>query len=104
MSGESIRVQVFGRDFPVRIHGDSDRARRVAHEVDETMRRIARTSGRAATQEVAILAALNFAEQLDRSPGLPQDGLLGRLEALVAQLDSGIETAQQALHPTPDQT
>ena len=96
MSGESIKVQVFGRDFPVRVHGDADRARRVANRVDETMRLIARSTGRAATQEVAIMAALNFAEQLDRAPDAPA-GLADRLESVAGQLEEGIQAAERAL-------
>lgn len=97
MSGESIRVQIFGRDFPVRVRGgDAERAQRVAARVDETMRMIARSSGRASTQEVAILAALNFAEQIERGPS-GVDAQLDRLNSVGKELEQALNRADALL-------
>lgn len=92
MSSETIQVRVFGSSFPVRISGSAERAQAVATEVDERMREIARAAGSASTSAIAILAALNFADELD---GVRSDAGAGasEIEDRICDLDDRLRVA-----------
>ena len=100
MSGETIQVRVFGSSFPVRISGDAARAQAVATEVDERMREIARSAGSASTSAIAILAALNFANELDGvrvDAGEGASEIETRISDLNDRLRAAIEQAEAVL-------
>jgi cell division protein ZapA len=102
MKGQSIRLRVFGREFPVRVHGDTEHARRVAARVDDTMNAIARMSGRSSAQEIAILAALNLADEIERAKSSAGVDLT-ELEAMGEQLTSAVERAEAFLAGASDE-
>ena len=60
----SIPVQILGQEYRVKSDSDGEVVRRAAALLDETMNRVRRRAGRADTQDVAVLAALNLANQL----------------------------------------
>jgi cell division protein ZapA (FtsZ GTPase activity inhibitor) len=101
VSSETIHVRVFGADLPVRVKGDPERAREVAARVDERMRAISRGAGVASVQSVAILTALNFADELDRASGgavsKRGDVAAQRVDALTWRLDEALRDADSVL-------
>jgi cell division protein ZapA len=55
-------VSIYGRTYHLRGEGDPDYLVQLAAEVDQRMREIAESTGTADTLKVAILAALNVAD------------------------------------------
>jgi len=64
MSPGQIRVNIFGSDYTLRADSDENYVREVAQFIDEKMREIDRTQTLKSTTRVAILAALNVADEL----------------------------------------
>lgn len=63
-SGHGVQVQIFGQVYHVRSGEDPERVRKVARLVDETMGRIADKGRTADSYRVAVLAALELADEL----------------------------------------
>ena len=64
--GESIRVTIFNQAYSLRsATGDGEYLRRVAQLVDERMRSIASQLAVHDVGKVAVLAALNLADELE---------------------------------------
>lgn len=63
---KTIRVSIFGEDYPLRAEGEADTEymTRVADHVDRAMRKIADRSPSMPTNKVAILAALNITDEM----------------------------------------
>ncbi len=66
MSGQSrsIRVSIFGRDYNVKGGPDDEYVKMLASHVDSVMRDIADKTGTLSSARVAILAALNIADEM----------------------------------------
>ncbi|MFC2173566.1 cell division protein ZapA [Acidobacteriota bacterium] len=58
------KVEIFGRLYNLRGEGDSSYLIQLAAYVDQKMRQVAKTTGTVDTLKVAILAALNIADEL----------------------------------------
>jgi cell division protein ZapA len=88
----TVDIEIFGSTYPVRADADSGQVLELARTVDRTMRNIAgkvRTTDRSA---IAVLAALNLADELFRS----QKQLEGERAATadkLAELTARLETA-----------
>ena len=63
---ESVTVNIFGQEYTLKGDADSDYVQKVAQFVDERMNEVARNSSVASTAKVAILAAVNIADELFR--------------------------------------
>ena len=63
---KSVTVTIYGQAYTLRGGAESDYVQEVAAFVDERMREIADTSSVASTAKVAILAAVNIADELMR--------------------------------------
>ncbi len=61
-----VQVHIFGQVYNVRGSGDPDRTHRVAEMVDEKMNSIADRGGSADSYRIAVLAALELADELTR--------------------------------------
>ncbi|MHB1654423.1 MAG: cell division protein ZapA [Desulfitobacteriaceae bacterium] len=59
-----IEVGIFGEKHVIRGEGSPEYIQGLAHEVDKKMRQIAQRSPRLPVYQVAILAALNLADEL----------------------------------------
>jgi cell division protein ZapA len=57
-------VQIFGREYKIKGYADRDYILRVAEYVDGKMRELARNSSLPSHDRLAILAALNIADEL----------------------------------------
>lgn len=64
MAPGQIRVNIFGSEYTLRADKDSNIVEKIAQYVDEKMREIDRNQTLKSTTRVAILAALNIAEEL----------------------------------------
>lgn len=61
---QKITVEIFGEKHVVRGEGTPEYIKNLAHEVDKKMRLVAQRLPRLSVHQVAILAALNFADEL----------------------------------------
>ena len=61
---KSIRVSIFGRDYNVKGGSDDEYIRTLAAHVDSVMRNVADRTGSLSSGRVAILAALNIADEM----------------------------------------
>ena len=64
--GNSIKVTIYGTEYPVRGETDAEYIKKVAEYVDQKMYEVERSSSAKSTVKVAILAALNIADELFR--------------------------------------
>ena len=64
MAPSQIRVNIFGSEYTLRADNDGNIVEKIAQYVDEKMREIDRNQTLKSTTRVAILAALNIAEEL----------------------------------------
>lgn len=63
---ESVTVSIFGKDYTLRGAAEAEYVREVAAFVDQRMNEVARGGSVASTARVAILAAVNIADELFR--------------------------------------
>jgi cell division protein ZapA len=89
-AGDSTPVTIFGRTYSLRGGGDPDYLARLAKEVDGRMREVAEATGTADTLKVAILAALNIADDNLRartaSPSAWDEAAVGRMTRLLDEI------------------
>lgn len=64
--GGPTAVTIYGRTYQLRGGGEADYLRQLAARVDAKMRDVAAATGTADTLKVAILAALNLADEGER--------------------------------------
>ncbi len=95
MSGEPVAVSIYGRTYHLRGDRDAGALREVAAAVDRKMKELAQATGTADTLRLAILAALNFAEECSevRRTGVARDAG-DRLTRLVTLLDEALLAEQ----------
>jgi cell division protein ZapA len=90
-------VHILGNEYKIRSSEDGDFVREVALYVDELMHQISSKMTTGTTSQIAVLAALNLAEELfreRRNPGGNGNGpneADSRMSALVARIDEIIE-------------
>lgn len=83
-----IRIQ--GQEYSVRSDADPAYVRRVAAYVDERMREVGQQSNQVSTVRVAILTALNIADELFREREKSGEGVV-RLQERARELASRLE-------------
>jgi cell division protein ZapA len=62
----SVTVSIFGHEYTLKGEADADYVQKVARFVDRKMKEVAENSTLASTTKVAILAAINIADELFR--------------------------------------
>ena len=89
--GPRTTVDIFGRRFELRSTGSDERLQELAHYVDSRMRELAEVSPNVDTARLAVLTALNIADELfqerETEPGARSERVRKRVEGLIAQLD-----------------
>jgi cell division protein ZapA len=60
----TISVQIFGKSYPLRGDADQEYTQKLAQFVEEQMQKVAEQSSAVDTQKIAVLAALNIANEL----------------------------------------
>ena len=82
-------VTIYGKTYHLRGDGDPTYLHDLARDVDRRMREVAESTGTADTLSVAILAALNIADECLQAQHAPVSDETGRqLDRWVAQIDS----------------
>jgi cell division protein ZapA (FtsZ GTPase activity inhibitor) len=66
---ETVRVHIFNQTYSLRSHSEREHVERLARLVDERMRQIASQAPVHDVVKVAILAALNIADELEHLKG-----------------------------------
>ena len=61
---QSIQVKIFDTDYALRTDGDPEAVRQVARFVDEQIRTLSENTSVKSPMKIAVLAALNIAEEL----------------------------------------
>jgi cell division protein ZapA len=64
--GKTVRVTIFGEEYPIRGEADAEYMLKVAEYVDRSMRSVAEKAAHLSTTKVAVLTALNIADELFR--------------------------------------
>ncbi|MFQ5912289.1 MAG: cell division protein ZapA [Nitrospinota bacterium] len=64
---KTISIEIFGKSYVIRGGADPEYTRTLARYVEDQMRKLAVQSNAADTQKIAVLAALNIANDLFQS-------------------------------------
>lgn len=87
-------VEIFGRRFELRATEASERVEELARFVDRRMRELAEVSPHVDTAKLAVLTALNIADELFREqetePGTRTERVRQRVEGLISKLDEAL--------------
>lgn len=89
---KSVRVSIFGRDYNIKGGSDEEYIRTLAAHVDSVMRDIADKSGTLSSGRVAILAALNIADEMYKE----RQRFKEFTEELAQKLSEVLETEQRS--------
>jgi cell division protein ZapA len=83
-------VQIFGQEYKISGFEDKSYVQRVAGFVDERMRELSQASSSLSQERLAVLTALNIADELFQESKRSSEALSSvgrRADALIAQLD-----------------
>ena len=102
---ESIRVNIYGREYSIRGDGDPGYIAEIAHFVDMKMRQMTDNITMASTAKVAILTALNIADELFQKEQQAREQEESH-SAIVARLADRIEStlAEPSSGPAANET
>lgn len=92
----SVTVTIYGQDYTLKGDADTTYVERVAALVDQKMREISQRSDLASTSKVAILAAVNLADDLLREQQMHQEAL-NLLEERTNQISAFLEREMDKL-------
>lgn len=96
-SSTRAAVEVFGRRYELRSTQSSEYLEELAGYVDRRMRELAEVSPHVDTAKLAVLTALNIADELFREqktePGARTERVRQRLEGLIVRLDEALSEA-----------
>ena len=88
-------VEIFGQRLGLRADGDEARIQEIARFVDNRMREVADRSSSVDTVKIAVLTALNIADELFQERETDQDTRQKRLEKQAERLVLKIEEAMK---------
>ncbi len=88
-------VEIFGQRLGLRADGDEARVQEIARFVDNRMREVADRSSSVDTVKIAVLTALNIADELFQERETDQDTRQKRLEKQAERLVLKIEEAMK---------
>ena len=89
-------VEIFGQRLGLRADGDAERLQEIARFVDSRMREVADRSSSVDTVKIAVLTALNIADELFLERETDQDVRQQRLEKQAERL---VERLEEAMRP-----
>ena len=97
-ANQGTPVQIFGQVYRLRSDEDAERVRQIAEMVDQKMNRIADRGASVDNYRIAVLAALELADELhtlrDKHSEL-QSTVDAKSSSLAALLDSAVEDASK---------
>jgi cell division protein ZapA len=91
-----VEVEIYGQRYPLRTDGDEDYVRSLAAHVDRRMREVAESTSTVDSLKVAILAALNIADeyfQLKLEQDRIDDLISERTQAIAGLLEQELGAA-----------
>ena len=88
-------VEIFGQRLGLRADGDEERIQEIARFVDLRMREVADRTSSVDTVKIAVLTALNIADELFQERETDQDTRQKRLEKQAERLVIKIEEAMK---------
>ncbi|HEV8376128.1 MAG TPA: cell division protein ZapA [Candidatus Polarisedimenticolia bacterium] len=94
-----VPVEIFGQTYNLRGEGDTSYITRLAAFVDQKMREVSDTTATVDSLKVAILAALNIADEHFQKRGAEEElhlGMTQRLGLLVEMLDRALPGKKEA--------
>ncbi len=89
----SVKVTIYGTDYPVKGEADSDYIQEVAAYVDGKMKEVAESLSVKSTTKVAILAALNITDEFFQLKGSSEnetEEIENRLTLLADRVRGGL--------------
>jgi cell division protein ZapA len=98
----STSVEIMGREYKIRGAADAAYIREVARYVDAKLREVAQGSTQPASDRVAILAAINIADelfQLRRASNEEFSSIERRTQSLIRLLDESLTPQREAVAP-----
>ena len=99
-----LKVKIFGTEYPLKVSSDVEYIRRVAAYVDMKMREVEAVKSRRPLHQVAILAALNIADELFQQQKLGQQKFSSfedSIEQLTKKLELGIRGSAEDEYQDP---
>jgi len=100
----STSVEIMGREYKIRGAADAAYIREVARYVDAKLREISQGTTQAAADRVAILAAINIADelfQLRRASNEDFSSIERRTQSLIRLLDDSMSATGEAVARGP---
>ncbi|MCB1018725.1 MAG: cell division protein ZapA [Acidobacteria bacterium] len=97
-SHQGTQVHIFGQVYTLRSRDDGERARRVAARVDQKMNEVADRGAGADSYRIAVLAALEIADELVRAEDSADD-LRSRVSEKSRRIESILDDATEASDP-----
>ena len=96
-SSHLVQVEIYGQSYNLRGEGDTAYLQELAVYVDRRMREVAEATATVDSLKVAILAALNIADESrrDRKPLPATKGGTDRVARLIGDLDRSLAEASQ---------
>jgi cell division protein ZapA len=91
-------VEIFGQRLGLRADGDEERIQEIARFVDLRMREVADRTSSVDTVKIAVLTALNIADELFQERETDQDTRQKRLEKQAERLVDKIDEAMEPGH------
>lgn len=88
-----VTVSIFGNRYTLRSEGEAEQLEQLAAEVDARMREAAGAGGAMGADRVAVLVALNLADELLRERGArheDRETVRERTGRIIAILDDGL--------------
>lgn len=89
-----LRVNIFGTDYPLKVNANVEYVQRIAEYVDQKMRDVQAAKPNRPLHQIAILAALNIADELLQQRELSKKKLVSfedRVKTLTHQFDIDIQ-------------
>ncbi len=93
---QTTTVQIYGREFKLRASEDGEYVQQIARYVDEKMRSISEESNMVANEKVAIMAAINIADELfqhRKQSANEMSDVEARAEKLIGIVDGSMQSA-----------
>lgn len=89
---QHVTVTIMGRNYTLRADEDPQYVRMIAAYVDDKLQEIAKVSPRMSTTRLAILAAINIADELHKLEQRSKTGASREVESTVDRILNKVET------------
>jgi len=91
---QHVTVTIMGRNYTLRAEEDPQYVRMIAAYVDDKLQEIAKISPRMSTTRLAILAAINIADELHKLEQRAKSGANREVESAVDRILGKVEGAK----------